>query len=210
LWNADATQALLAEDPAVAAWDYLASRVTKGYAPTSADLKGVPNGILGLFTSGRLAFYFGLRSDVPSMKNLAFGVVPVHQMPDGKYYNRDGPNGISITQQSTVKDTAWQFLAFDVSRGVELTMAAGFTAPTTRTLAKSSAWLKLLVPGETPEAYAAAAEQVHAVALPVRSTEIDTAVEDAYGKILSGKETAKSAMTAIVPQVNALLTSSGS
>ncbi len=209
VWNADVTKTLIDGDGAIKGWEYLAGQVTKGYAPSSADLKGVNNGTTGLFAAGRLAFYFGIRSDAPSLKTVPFGTVPVHLMPDGKYYNRDGPNGISIAQSSRAKDAAWQFMTFDLTRGMELAMAAGFSAPTTRTLAKSSVWLTQLISGENADAYAAAAEQVHAILLPVRTVEIDAAIQDAYGKILKGQATAKSAMAAIVPQVNTMLTAPG-
>jgi ABC-type glycerol-3-phosphate transport system substrate-binding protein len=209
VWNADTTKTLLDGDGAIKGWEYLASQVTKGFAPASADLKGLTNGIHTLFADGRLAFYFGLRSDVPSFKSLPFGTAPVHAMPDGKYYNRDGPNGVGITQASKVKDAAWQFTTFDLSRGVELLMAAGFSAPTTRTLAKSPVWLNQLIPGETQAAYAAAAEQVRAIPLPVRTIEIDNVIQGAYAKMLKGQATAKAAMAEVVPQINSMLTTAG-
>lgn len=209
VWNADATKTLIDSTDAVKAWEYLASQVTKGYAPGSADLKGLPNGIHSLFADGRLAFYFGIRSDAPDLKAVPFGTVPLYQMPDGKYYNHDGPNGLSITQSSKVKDAAWQFMAFDLTRGIELAMAVGFSAPTTRTLAKNPVWLNQLIPGENAAAYAAAAEQVQAILLPVRTVEIDTVIQDAYTKTLKGQATAQSAMSAIAPQVNTLLTTAG-
>jgi ABC-type glycerol-3-phosphate transport system substrate-binding protein len=209
VWNADATKTLIDGPDAVKAWDYLAGQVTKGYAPGSADLKGLPDGIHSLFADGRLAFYFGIRSDAPTLKAVPFGTVPLYQMPDGKYYNRDGPNGLSITQSSKVKDDAWQFMTFDLTRGMELAMAVGFSAPTTRTLAKNPIWLNQLIPGENAAAYAAAAEQVQAILLPVRTVEIDNVIQDAYSKIVKGQATSQSAMSAVVPQINTMLTTAG-
>jgi multiple sugar transport system substrate-binding protein len=209
VWNADATKTLIDGPDAVKAWDYLAGQVTKGYAPGSADLKGLPDGIHSLFADGRLAFYFGIRSDAPTLKAVPFGTVPLYQMPDGKYYNRDGPNGLSITQSSKVKDDAWQFMTFDLTRGMELAMAVEFSAPTTRTLAKNPIWLNQLIPGENAAAYAAAAEQVQAILLPVRTVEIDNVIQDAYSKIVKGQATSQSAMSAVVPQINTMLTTAG-
>ncbi len=209
VWNADATKTLIDGPDAVKAWDYLAGQVTKGYAPGSADLKGLPNGVHSLFADGRLAFYFGIRSDAPDLKAVPFGTVPLYKMPDGKYYNRDGPNGLSITQSSKVKDAAWQFMTFDLTRGMELAMAVGFSAPTTRTLAKNPIWLNQLIPGENAAAYAAAAEQVQAILLPVQTVEIDNVIQAAYTKIIKGQATAQAAMSAVVPQINTLLASNG-
>lgn len=209
VWNAEATKTLIDGPDAIKAWDYLAGQVTKGFAPASADLKGLPDGIHSLFADGRLAFYFGIRSDAPSLKSVPFGTVPLYKMPDGKYYNRDGPNGLSITQSSKVKDAAWQFMTFDLTRGMELAMAAGFSAPTTRTLAKNPIWLNQLIPGENAAAYAAAAEQVQAIPLPVRTVEIDNLIQDAYSKIVKGQVTAQTAMSAVAPQIDAMLTSPG-
>jgi ABC-type glycerol-3-phosphate transport system substrate-binding protein len=135
--------------------------------------------------------------------------VPLYKMPDGKYYNRDGPNGLSITQSSKVKDAAWQFMTFDLTRGMELAMAVGFSAPTTRTLAKNPIWLNQLIPGENAAAYAAAAEQVQAILLPVQTVQIDDVIQAAYTKIIKGQATAEAAMSAVVPQINTLLASNG-
>src|SRR5436309_3856216 len=114
-------------------------------------------------------------------------------MPDGKEFSRDGPNGLSITRGSKQPDAAWQFMIFELTRGVELKMGTGFTAPTTRAHAKSPLWLNQLIGGENPRVYDAAANMVKAIPLPPRLNEINNLVGDAYQKVVGGQVTAKAA-----------------
>lgn len=209
VWNAKVTETLLTGDGAVKAWEYLAGQVTKGYAPASQDLQGVTGGTLGLFKAGRLAFTWGIRSQVPDFKEVPFGATPLHKMPDGKEYNRDGPNGLGITHGSKLKDAGWAFMMFELTRGVELKMGTGFTAPTTRTLAKSPLWLNQLIGGENAKVYEAAAAQVRAIPHPPRMPEIDKLIQEAYTKIKNGQASAKTAMTEVKPQIDAILAQRG-
>ena len=39
-------------------------------------------------------------------KDVQFGVVPKHKMADGKEYNRDGPNGMTLTKGTKSPDAA--------------------------------------------------------------------------------------------------------
>ncbi|HEX2516823.1 MAG TPA: sugar ABC transporter substrate-binding protein [Chloroflexota bacterium] len=209
VWNARATETLLNGDGAVRAWEYLTGQVLRGLAPGPDDLRGVSGGNQTVFVTGRLGFYDGIRSEVTGFKDVPFGVVPKHKMADGKEYNRDGPNGMTLTKGTRAPDAAWQFLTFNVTRGVEVGMSLGLTAPTTRTLARSPAWLNQLVTGEQPKAYDAAAVQVKAILLPPRLSEIDKLIQDAYVRVLSGQASARQAMTEIKPQVDAILGASG-
>jgi ABC-type glycerol-3-phosphate transport system substrate-binding protein len=180
----------------------------RGYAPGPDDLRGVTDGTRGLFNSGRIAFYFGIRSEVSNF-NVPFGTVPVHKMPNGKEYNRDGPNGVSLTQAGKHRDAAWQFLTFVVTRGVEINVGVGLTAPTTRSLAKQPSWLNKLIGGENAAAYDAAASQVKAIPHPPGLTDIDKLIQDAYGKVVNGQAAAGPAMQAIKPQIDAILMAAG-
>ncbi len=207
VWNTNVTQTLLHEASAVKAWQYLADQLIRGYAPGADDLRGVSDGTRGLFNSGRIAFYFGIRSEV-SLFKVPFGTVPIHKMANGKEYNRDGPNGVSVTQSGRHRDAAWQFLTFAVTRGVEINVALGITAPTTHSLAKQPAWLDTLIGGENAAAYDAAASQVKAIPHPPGLTEIDKLIQDAYLKVVNGQATAGAAMLAIKPQVDAILAGS--
>ena len=187
VWNPAVTETLIHQGGALAAWEYLAGQVIKGLAPRPEELRGVSGGAQGLFIAGRLAFYDGIRSEVPAFKDVPFGVVPKHKMPDGKEYNRDGPNGLSLTTGGRFQDAAWQFMTFELTRGVELKMGTGFTTPTTRRLAKSPMWLSLLVGGEDARAYEAAALQVRAIPHPPRMSDVDRLIQEAYGKVVSGE-----------------------
>jgi multiple sugar transport system substrate-binding protein len=209
VWNAKATETLLNGDGAVRAWEYLSGQVSKGLAPSPDDLRGVSGGNTGVFVAGRLGFYDGIRSEVTGFKDVQFGVVPKHKMADGKEYNRDGPNGMTLTKGTKSPDAAWTFLTFNVTRGVEVGLSLGLTAPTTRTLAKNPAWLNQLVPGEQAKAYDAAATQVKAILLPPRLSEMDKLIQDAYARVIAGQAGAKQAMTEIKPQVDAILASNG-
>jgi multiple sugar transport system substrate-binding protein len=209
VWNAKVTETLLHQDGAVRAWEYLAGQVIKGQAPRPEELRGVSGGVQGLFTAGRVAFYDGIRSEVPAFKDVAFGVVPKHKMADGKEYNRDGPNGLSLTQGSRQHEAGWQFMMFELTRGVELKMGTGFTAPTTRSHAKSPLWLNLLIGGENARVYEAAANQVKAIPHPPRMTDIDRLIQAAYGKVVNGEAAARAAMVEIKPQVDAILAERG-
>ena len=88
-------------------------------------------------------------------------------------------------------------------------LALGLTAPTTRALARSPAWLNQLVPGEQARAYEAAAIQVKAILLPPRLSEIDKLIQEAYARVIAGQATAKQAMTEIKPQADAILGAAG-
>jgi len=209
LWNAQATESRMHEDNAVRAWEYLTSRLINGFAPDPDTLKGVVGGDVGLFTAGRVGFYFGIRSTVPSLKEVLFGMVPMHRMPNGKDYNRDGPNGLAITQGSRQQDASWQFILFVIGRGIEIGMAEGFTSPTSRTHAKNPVWVNQMIPGENARAYDLAASQVKALPLPPGSVQINTLVGQAFDRIVKGQVSAKAAMLEIKPQVDAILVSRG-
>jgi ABC-type glycerol-3-phosphate transport system substrate-binding protein len=161
-----------------------------------------------LFNGGRVAFYFGIRSEVSEFR-VPFATVPVHKMPNGKEYNRDGPNGLALTQGSKQRDAAWQYLTFAVTRGVEINMGVGLTAPTSRTHAKSQLWLSKLVGGETAGAYDSAASQVKAIPHPPRLTDIDRLIQEAFGKVVAGQAAARAAMLEIKPPIDAILTGNG-
>jgi ABC-type glycerol-3-phosphate transport system substrate-binding protein len=88
-------------------------------------------------------------------------------------------------------------------------MGTGFTAPTTRTLAKSPLWLSQLLGGENARVYEAAANQVRAIPHPPRMPDIDKLIQDAYTRIKNGQVSAKAAMTEIKPQVDAILATRG-
>jgi ABC-type glycerol-3-phosphate transport system substrate-binding protein len=209
LWNAQVTESRMQEDNAVRAWEYLTSRLTSGYAPDPDTLKGVAGGDVGLFTAGRVSFYFGIRSTVPSFRDTPIGMVPMHKMPKGKDYNRDGPNGLAVTQGSRQQDAAWQFILFEIGRGIEVGMAEGFTSPTSRTHAKNPLWVNQMIPGENARAYDIAAGQVKALPLPPGSVQINTLVGQAFDRTLKGQASAKVAMLEIRPQVDAILAGRG-
>jgi len=208
VWSEDFKQTLIATDKSLEAWEYLASLVKKGYAPTPAEGQALPGGSLGGFNSGRIAIYYGIRQSVYQFKEDGkWGVVPIHKMPDGKEYTRDGPNALGLTKLSKNPDAAWTWMKFAITRGVEWLMEARATAPTTRTLAKSQTWQKSLLPWENAEVYDIAAKQVETrvlAHLPGMS-ELDRAIQAAFDKVVLGEATAKQAMTEAKPKVEAIL-----
>lgn len=208
VWSEDFKQTLIDTDKSVEGWDYIASLVTQHVAPTPAESQALPGGSLGGFNSGRIAIYYGIRQSVYQFKEDGnWGVVPMHKMPDGKEYTRDGPNALGLTKLSKHPDEAWTYLRFATTRGVELLMEARATAPTTKTLAKSEVWTKSLLPWEPAEVYDVAAKQVETKVLPhlPGMSEMDRLIQSAFDTIVLGETTAKQAMSEVKPKVDAVL-----
>src|SRR5262249_52908428 len=208
-WNTQVTETLLHQEGSVKAWEYAAGQLINGYAAGAQDTRGVAGGVRGLFGNGPIGFYFGIPGGGPHFQGLPLRAGASHPRPNGKEYNRDGPNGLSITQGSHQQDAAWQFMIFELTRGVELKMGTGFTAPTTHALARSPLWLNQLIGGENARAYDAAASQVKAIPLPPGLNEINSLVGEAFAKVVGGQASARAALLEIKPPVDAILAARG-
>mgnify|MGYP005841557111 CR=1 FL=1 len=208
VWSEDMKQTVINSDGACKGWDYLADLVKKGIAPTRAESAALPGGEIGAFNSARIAFYYNIRGNVYNFKQgVNYGVAPHHKMPDGKEYNRDGPNALGITKLSKHRDSAWEFLKFSVGRGNEIMVEGKASAPVSRSVAKGKVWAELMLPWENAEVYDIAAKQVEnkvLAHLPGMS-EMDKLIQSAYDRIVLGEATSKQAMSEAKPKVDLVL-----
>jgi multiple sugar transport system substrate-binding protein len=208
IWSDGFKETLVHTDQTAVGWEYLANQVKKGYAPTAAETKALPSGLLGGFNSGRLGIYYSYRQNVYQFKEGGnWGVVPIHKHQNGQEYNRDGPTGLGLTKLSKNPDEAWKFLHFASTRGVEVLMEARATGPTTRSQAQGKVWRDSLLPWESAEVYDIAARQVDNRVLThvPGMSEIDRTIQAALDKVILGEATAKQAMTEAKPKIDGIL-----
>jgi multiple sugar transport system substrate-binding protein len=208
VFNDKITETVLNSDAAIKGWEYLAGLVTKRLAPSRAESSALRNTV-GILNSGRAAMAWSWRTAVVGLKpEIKWGIVPLHKMPDGKEYNRNGPNGLGITSWSKDGGKAWDLLRFVSTRGVEVFTAGQISIPTTRSLAGSKVWHDTLAPWERPEVYDLAYKQIESrptMPFPPGFSNIDTLVQSAYDRVVLGEASARQAMTEVKPKVDAVL-----
>jgi len=88
-----------------------------------------------------------------------------------------------------------QRLSFDLKRSV----------PARKSIANSGEFEKALYPWESAAVYRDASEKVRGFPLPSTYDDINKLYGTAYSNVLLGKQSAREAVTAIMPQMNQLL-----
>ncbi|HEY3079562.1 MAG TPA: extracellular solute-binding protein, partial [Chloroflexota bacterium] len=162
------------EPPALKAWDFVADHVRKGWSPNDAAQKAFPDGRDGMFNSGKLVFRPSIRAYVSTIKpGLPVGMVPNPVFPGGKEFTRIGNNGLGIYGKAADRDLSWQVLEFIIPRLNDGFLATSSAMPTRRSLYKSDAWHKVMLPWEVGEFYEKVAFSARGMFLPPNFAEID-------------------------------------
>ena len=204
VWDEAMTKMLVDQPPALAAIEqHTAMQTQYRIVPDSEEKKSLP----GNFTSGRVGISYGIRGNVPGFKDVSFqlGVAGLPAGPKGRFC-RNGPNAFCLYGAGKQLDAAWAYanwvtqveaqrLSFDLKRSV----------PARKSIANSGEFEKALYPWESAAVYRDASEKVRGFPLPSTYDDINKLFGTAYGNILAGKQSAREAVTAIMPQMNQLL-----
>jgi multiple sugar transport system substrate-binding protein len=194
------------EPPALKAWEFIADHVRKGWSPNDAAQKAFPNGRDGMFNSGKLVFRPSIRAYVSTIKpGLPVGMVPNPVFPNGKEFTRIGNNGLGIYGKAADRDLSWEVVEFIIPRLNDGFLATSSAMPTRRSLYKSEAWRKVMLPWETGEFYEKVAFSARGMFLPPNFREIDKRAQTAYDKITLNQASPQQAMSEAKTQIDPIL-----
>jgi ABC-type glycerol-3-phosphate transport system substrate-binding protein len=204
VWDAGMTKMLVDQPPALAAIEqHTAMQTQQHIVPDSEEKKNLP----GTFLSGRIGMSYGIRGNVPSFKDAGFelGVTGLPAGPKGRVC-RNGPNSFCLYAAGKQQDATWayvnwvtqpeaQHLSFDLKRSV----------PARKSIANSGEFEQALYPWESAAVYRDASEKVRGFPLPSTYNDVNALFGTAYNNVLNGKQAAREAIVAVLPQMNQLL-----
>jgi multiple sugar transport system substrate-binding protein len=204
VWDADITKMLVDQQPAMMAVEqHTAMQTLHHIVPDADEKKTLSTG----FRSGKIGMSYGIRGDVPGFKDLDFqlGVTGLPVGPKGRFC-RNGPNSFCLYSGSKQQETTWAYvnwvtqpeaqrMSFDLKRSV----------PARKSIANSGEFEKALYPWESAAVYRDASDKVRGFPLPSTYDDVNKLFGTAYSNVLTGKQAVREAITAVVPQMNQLL-----
>ena len=206
VFSQDYSETLINSPKAIEAWNWMNKPNQEGWAPTPADSKAVPEGVTGLFNSGRLGFHFSIRGYLYRIKLANAGVCPVPIGPVGAKACRAGIDGISVFSQSKKKDLAGKYCIWVATRGNELIIAAKAGSPNRWSTFKKNEWLGQMLPWEHPELYEEIARDwERTLQLPPFYQEMNTICVEAQDKVRLKTATTQEAMDLAKKDIDAIL-----
>lgn len=214
IWNKDETETLIADEPALKAWDYMTSYVKKKWAPTPAEVN-IPGGAVALMGQRRVVmdwpgaqFVLGGQAQfLPEAAQKEMHLVAMNKLWNGKSDVRNATNSQGIYREAKNRDDAWAAQAVTLSEKTQKRIIdARWTSPLRKSWLKSEMWAKSLNPAfEGPEMWEEAVSSVRYHAHVPRYVEIDRIVQTAYQAVLLDQKTVPQAMNEAKVEINKIL-----
>jgi multiple sugar transport system substrate-binding protein len=207
LWDKDETTFLMPEAAAVEAIQFQIDLVTKHrVAPNSEESAQLPGGFLA-GRSGLYIFGKGYATNIKGAPDIDAGICPVPKGKKGRVC-RDGPGAVGVTSQSKHPDEAFQLVKYMTGAGgQEQYLSLGASVPVRKSLSGAKEYLGSLLPWEDRAVYEDASKSVRPIVYPAGFGEIEKAWQGARTEMLAGRASARDALLAIKPGVDAALKS---
>jgi multiple sugar transport system substrate-binding protein len=207
LWDKDETTFLMPEAAAVEAIQFQIDLVTKHrVAPNSEESAQLPGGFLA-GRSGLYIFGKGYATNIKGAPDIDAGICPVPKGKKGRVC-RDGPGAVGVTSQSKHPDEAFQLIKYMTGAGgQEQYLSLGASVPVRKSLSGAKEYLGSLLPWEDRAVYEDASKSVRPIVYPAGFGEIEKAWQGARTEMLAGRASARDALLAIKPGVDAALKS---
>lgn len=206
VWNKDQTETLIAEPPAIEAWEMLASYVHKGWAPTADEVQGLSRSAVWDKVIMQYASRWTLKLTLEEGKPANAYCVAWFTFPNGKAYVRTAPNGWSVSATSKHKMEAWEFVRWQTDSGQKMLIGGSWTLPTRRSLMRDKVFTETINPQyEDVDTYWAACENARDIVHVPRLSEIDNRIRAAFDLVILKQKSAKVAMQEIKPPIDAIL-----
>ena len=214
IWNKDETETLIAEEPALKAWEYMTSYVKNKWSPTPAEVN-IPGGAVALLGQRRVIgdwpgaqFVLGGQAQfLPDDVQKEMHLVAMNKLWNGKSDVRNATNSQGIYREGKNRDDAWAAQAVTLSEKTQKKIIeARWTSPLRKSWLKSEMWLKSLNPAfEGPEMWEDAVSSVRYHSHLPRYVEIDQIVQTAYQSVLLNQKAVPQAMNEAKTAINKIL-----
>jgi multiple sugar transport system substrate-binding protein len=214
LWNQEETETLIADEPALKAWDYLAGYTKNKWSPTPAEVN-IPGGAVALMGQRRIVadwpgaqFVLGGQAQfLPEDVQKEMHLVAMNKLWNGKNEVRNATNAQGIYTESKFRDQAWAAQAVTLSEGTQKKLIdARWTSPLRKSWLKSEMWTKSLNPAfEGPDIWEDAVGAVRYHPHVPRFVEIDKIAQTAYQSVLLNQKSVKEAMTGAKVDIDKIL-----
>jgi multiple sugar transport system substrate-binding protein len=214
LFNADGTQVLLDQPPAMEAIQFLADLIHKHrVAPTPDELKA-QGGRTNLFQAGNLLLYHNPVNNVAANRKGVSFDWSLSGLPRGKAKtaaSSGGGVGWFLTASSKVKDETWELMKVLASKeGVRLEAVRGEAPPSRRSVANDPEFVN---PAEPPKGdmkvVVEALELMHVETPLIQGVEIDGIFDAELGPVWTGERTAREGVAQAVNKIKPLLNPGG-
>jgi ABC-type glycerol-3-phosphate transport system substrate-binding protein len=183
----------------------------QGYADMWVKLQGThPSGDWKNFVQGTTGMVYGFRGMGPlfrTIKDFELGMWHNPSGPGGKI-TRSGPSGYGVVTGAKHADWGWEFCKNYVGAVAQnILFSAGFNVPMTSRKEDMDAFRKDLAPWEKEDVYMEAqTTRLRPLSpLPVKWLDVNTIWNREWNLIKGGQKTAQQSMTAIKPEIEALL-----
>jgi len=211
---ANPSKCLLAEPQAIAALQFFADMMDKGYAMRDADLSQA-GGDAAVFASGQAAMILQNTSRVSGFNQagLNYDVVVVPIPVDGKRWNGAGGAAWVMSSASDNKDAAWTFMEWlqSTNGGEKLYTESGEIFPALQSVANSPAFMTDQPPANKAGIIAeAAASGVGGFGYFPEWDEVEsTLINPGRDNVLTGEAKAADILPDVCKQVDAFLAEKG-
>lgn len=205
LWDKDETTFLMHEAPAVESIQFQVNLVTKHRVQPNAEES---QQLSGGFLAGRSGMYIfgkGYATNIKGTPDIEAGVCPVPKGKKGRVC-RDGPGAVGVTSQSRHPDEAFELVKYMTGAGgQEQFLSLGASVPVRKSLSAAKEYLNALLPWEDRAVYEDASKSVRPIVYPSGFGEIEKAWQSARTEMLAGRASARDALMAVKPGVDATL-----
>jgi len=200
IWDKEMKKCMLTEPGSIDGIQFQVDLYVKyNVAPQPAQAEGMPDG----FNGGKVGMIYGIRGDVPGIKNVKFklGCAPLPRGPKGRFC-RNGPNAVGIISQTKYAEAAWKLAKYMAGPkpgelgGQKFQFELQRAIPSRKSLFDSASFKDNLLPWESLAVYQNAAAKVRAFPLPARYGEIQRAWREQWDKMLLGQTTVKDGASA--------------
>lgn len=213
-WNEDETRTLIADEPALKAWEYMASYTKNKWSPSPAEMN-IPGGATALMGQRRVVanwpgaqFVLGGQAQfLPDDVQQEMHLVAMNTLWNGRNEVRNATNAQGIYPESKYRDDAWVAQAVTLSEKTQKRIIdARWTAPLRNSWLKSDMWIKSLNPKfEGPDIWEDAVTNVRYHAHLPRYVEIDNIVQTNFQAIQLEQKSVKEAMTDAKTEIDRIL-----
>ena len=197
IWTEDLKKVVIDSPESLEGWEFMADHVRKGWSPAAAgrDQQYQPT-MTPLFNNNQLAIYLNNRGFTSSfdLKLIDPGMIPYPLWPNGKSITRCVGEGLTAMVGTEYADAIWECNKFWSTRGHEILLAGGGSAPNGPGPLASADWQKALAPWEKNDVYLEAFDSGIPDNLPPGFGEQDKICQSFYDEVALGKRSAKEAM----------------
>jgi multiple sugar transport system substrate-binding protein len=214
LFNADGTQVLLDQQPAVEALQFLADLINRYRVAPSSDQLKAQGGRAGLFQAGNLFLYHSPVNNVAQNRRSVSFDWSLTAIPRGKAKasaSSGGGVGWFLSSDSKVKDETWELMKVLASKElVRLEAERGEAPPSRRSVANEPSFIDPPEPpGKDMKVVVEALEAMHVETALINGVEIDGILDEELGPLWQGQKTAREAVAQAMGRIKPLLNPAG-